>query len=127
MHVANKGKDILILVKGPTQGLDDTLTAETKYSINFTQSGKRIVLTLQYNGSNGFLFVNTAKVYQVKAKNWEIKDYALCLGNVSKDFTINNLRKTVLKRVVKFCSVDFNPIYTYDILDIHRYLIKGTW
>ena len=83
-HVDNKGKDILILGEGPTQGLDDTtLTAEAKYPINFTQSGKRFVLSLHYNGSNSFLFVNATKVYQFKAKNSEIKDYALCLGNVS--------------------------------------------
>ena len=37
-HVDNKKKDILILVKGPTQGLDGTtLTAENFYSINFTE------------------------------------------------------------------------------------------
>ena len=81
-HVDNKGKDILILDEGPAQGLYDTiLTAEAKYSINFTQSGKRFVLSLHYNGSKSFLFVNATKVYQ-------LKDYALCLGNVSKDFAI---------------------------------------
>ena len=75
------------------QGLDDTtLTAEAKYP-NFTQSGKRFVLSLHYNGSNSFLFVNATKVYQFKAKNSEIKDYALCLGNVSKDLKINNMKK----------------------------------
>ena len=85
VHVDNKGKDILILGEGPTQGLDDTtLTAEAKYPINFTQSGKRFVLSLHYNVS--FLFVNATKVYQFKTKNSEIKDYALSLGNVSKDF-----------------------------------------
>ena len=127
VHVDNKGKDILILGEGPTQGLDDTtLTAEAKYPINFTQSGKRFVLSLHYNGSNSFLFVNATKVYQFKAKNSEIKDYALCLGNVSKDFTINNMKKTGLKGVVKFFSVDFNPIDN-DILDIHKYLMKRTW
>ena len=41
-------------------------------------------------------------MYQVKAKNSAIKDYALCLGNVSKDFTINNMKKTGLKRVGEF-------------------------
>ena len=41
MHVNNKVKNILILGGGPAQELDDTtLTAEAKYSINFTQSGK---------------------------------------------------------------------------------------
>ena len=36
VHIDNKKKDILILGKGPTQGLDDTtITAEAQYSINF--------------------------------------------------------------------------------------------
>ena len=74
----------------------------SEYSINFTQSGKRFVLSLPYNGSNSFLFVNATKVYQSKAKNSEIKDYALCLGNILKDITINNMKKTGLKGVVTF-------------------------
>ena len=103
LHIDNKGRDILVLGEGPTQVLDDTtLTAEAKYPINFTQSGKRFVLSLHYNGSNSFLFVNATKVYQSKAKNSEIKDYALCLGNILKDFTINNMTRTELKGVVDF-------------------------
>ena len=118
---------ILILGEGPTQGLDDTtLTAEAKYPMNFTQPGKRFVLSLHYNGSNSFLFVNATKVYQFKAKNSEIKDYALCLGNVSKGFTINNMKKTGLKGLVKWFSVDFNSIDNNNILDIHKYLMKKT-
>ena len=66
---------------------------EAKYPINITQSRKRFVLSLHYNGSNSFLFVNATKIYQFKARNSEIKDYALCLGNISKDFTINNMKK----------------------------------
>ena len=66
-----------------------------------------------------------------KQKRSEIKDYALCLGNVSKYFTINNMKKktkkTGLKRVVKFLSVDFNPIDTNNSLDIRKYLMKRTW
>ena len=67
-----------------------------------------------------------------KQKISEIKDYALCLGNVSKYFTINNMKKkkkkkTGLKRVVKFISVDFNTIYTNNSLDIRKYLMKRTW
>ena len=89
VHVDNNGKDILILGEGPTQGLNDTsLTAEAKYPINFTQSHRRFGLSLNYNGSDSFLFVNATKVYQFKAKDSEIKKYLLCLGNVSKDFTI---------------------------------------
>ena len=127
VHVDNKGKDILILCEEPTQGLDDTtLTAEAKYAIIFTQSRKRFVLSLHYNGSNSFLFVYTTKVYQFKINNSDIKDYALCLGNVSKDFAIANMKKTGLNGVVIFFSVDFNPVDTNDILDIHKYLMKRT-
>ena len=96
VHIDNKGKDIFILGEGPTQGLDDTtLTAEAKYPINFTQSGKRFLLSLHYNGSNSFLFCNAIKVYQFRAKDSEIKDY-------TKYFTINNMTKTGLKGVVIF-------------------------
>ena len=95
VHTANKGKGILILGEEPTQGLDDTtLTAEAKYPINFTQWGKRFVLSLHYTGSHSFLFVNATKIHQFKAKDSEIKDYAPCLGNFSKDFTINDMKKT---------------------------------
>ena len=64
VHIENKGKDILIIGKVPTQGLDDTtLTVEAKYLINFKQSGKRFLLSLHYNRSNGFLFANATIVY----------------------------------------------------------------
>ena len=64
VDIDNKNKDILILGEGTLQGLDDTiLTTGGKYSINFTQSRKRFVLSLHYNGSNSFLLVNTTKIY----------------------------------------------------------------
>ena len=63
VHIDNKNEDILILGQGPTQGLDDTTwTAEAKYLVNSTQSGKRFVLNLFYNGSNSFLFVNATTI-----------------------------------------------------------------
>ena len=63
---------------------------------------------------NCFLFVNATTMYQFKAKNFEIKDYTLWSGNISKVFTIDNLKKTGLKGVVKYFSADFNPIDTND-------------
>ena len=97
VHIGNKNKDILILAEGPTQRSDDTtLTAEAKHSINITQSGKRFVFSLHYNGSNSFLFGNATKIYQFKAKDSEIKQYTLCLGNILKDLTISNIKKELL-------------------------------
>ena len=69
----------MILGKGQIQGLDGTtFTAEVLYPINFTESRKRFVLSLHYNESNSFLFVSATSVYEFKAKDSEIKDYALC-------------------------------------------------
>ena len=69
VHIDNKGRDTLILGEGPTQGLDDTtLTAEAKDAINFTQLRKRFALSLRYNGSDSFLFINITKIYQSKQK-----------------------------------------------------------
>ena len=56
-HIDNKKKDILILGKGPTQGLEHTLNAEKMRSINFTVTRKKF-LRLHYNGANSYLFVN---------------------------------------------------------------------
>ena len=113
VHFDNKEKYIFILGEGTTQILDDTtLTAEAKYPINFTKSGKKFVSSLHYNGSNSFLFVNDTKVYQLKAENSEIKDYPLCLGNVSKFFTINNIKKAGLKGVVKVLLISILLILT---------------
>ena len=65
VYINNKEKDFLILGKGPTQGLDGTtFTADALCPINFTQSGKGFVLSLHYNGSSNFLFVNATKVFR---------------------------------------------------------------
>ena len=85
LHIDNRKKNVLVLGYDPVQALDDTtITAGTEYLINFTQSGKRYVLSLHYNGSNSFLFVNAVKIYQYKAKYSETKSYSLCLVNISK-------------------------------------------
>ena len=99
MHIDNKKKDILILGKGPKQELDDTtLTAEAQYSINSSRSNRTFCLRWHYNGSNSFLFVIAAKIYQFKAKDPEIKKYPLCLGNISGDFTTNKMKKNKTKQ-----------------------------
>ena len=94
VHIDNKNKDISILGEGPTQGLDETtLKAEAKYPINFTQPRQRFLLSLHFNGSNSFLFVNATKIYHFKSKDFDVKLFTLCLGIISKYFTINNMKK----------------------------------
>ena len=81
-------KDILILGKGPTQGLGNTnLTADAEYSINFKEQEKKFCLSLHYNGSNSYLFVNARRIYHFKANDSEITKHLLCLGNISYKWT----------------------------------------
>ena len=64
MHIDNKKKDTLIFGKGPTQGLDNiTLKVEAQYSNTFSRSNRKFCLSLHYDGSDGFLFVNATKIY----------------------------------------------------------------
>ena len=69
MHIKNKEKDILILGKGPVDGLDDTpLTAEKEYSINFTEQQNKLCLNLHYNGVNSCMLLIMLKHENSKQK-----------------------------------------------------------
>ena len=125
LHIDNKKKNILILGKGPTQGLERTLTAEKLYSINFTKKNTKFCLSLHYNGANSYLFVNGAEVIKFKAKDSEIAPYSLCLGNVSKNWSVDNMKKSELKGYVYDFSVNYDSIMVSDITDTHKYLMKN--
>ena len=96
------------------------------YSINFTKSKTGFCLTLLYNGDNSYLFVNGIEIYKFKAKEYEIKDgqTEICLGNISRDFSVDNMKKTGLYGNVRDFSIDFTSIAVNDILCIHKYLMK---
>ena len=121
----NKKKDILNLVKVPTKGLDGiTLTAEKKYSINFTENNKKFCLSLHYNRANSYLFVNGTEIIKLKSKDSEIFATPLFLGYISKDFSVDNMKKTGLNGYLYDFSVDYDAIAVDYILDIHKYLMK---
>ena len=89
----NKKKNILVLGKDFVQGISGTtIYAEKLYSINFTENNKKFCLSLDYNGVNSFLFVNRTEIYKFKAKDSEIVARQLCLGNISKDFSVDNMK-----------------------------------
>ena len=56
--VHDRKNDTLIIGKGLTQGLENTLSAEKMYSINFTEHNKKFCLSLNFNGATSYLFVN---------------------------------------------------------------------
>ena len=122
--IDNRKKDILILGKGPTQGLEHTLSAEKLYSINFTKKNTKFCLSLHYNGANSYLFVNSTEIIKFKAKDSEIRAYSLCLGNISKDWSQDNIKKAAFNGYIYDFSTDYNIISVSDILEIHKYLMK---
>ena len=67
LHIDNK-KKTLILGRGPTQGLENTLTAEKIYSTNFTEKNKKFCLSLHYNGANSYLVLMVQKFTNLKQK-----------------------------------------------------------
>ena len=48
----------------------------------------------------------------------------ICLGNISKDWLVDNMKKTGLTGYVYDLSVDYYHIAVNDIKDIHKYLMK---
>ena len=88
-QIDNKKNDILVLGKGPTQVLEHTLTAD----INFTVTKKKFCLSLHYNGANNYLFLNGTDIIKFKAKDSQIVASPLCLGNISKDWSIDTMKK----------------------------------
>ena len=92
------------------------------YSTNFTLYGKKVCLSLHYNGDNSYLFVNGRQIVKFKAKYSKIVPYPLRSRNVSKDFSIANA--TGLQGYVYDFSVDYKAIANDKLHDIHRYLIK---
>ena len=79
---------------------------------------------MHYNGANSYLFVNGTEIYKFKAKDSEIVASPLCLGNISKDWSVDNMKKTGFNGYVYDFSVDYDFIPVYDILDTHKYLVK---
>ena len=124
-HIDNKKKDILVLGKGPTQRLEHTLTAEKMYSINFTVTRNNFCLSLHYNGANSYLFVNGTEIHKFKAKDSETVSSLLCLGNISTDWSTDNMKKTGFTEYVYDFSVDYDSIAVDDIKDIHSYIMKN--
>ena len=94
------------------------------YSINFAKHNKKLCLDLHYNGANSYLFVNGKEIHKFKAKDSEIVANPLCLGNISKDWTVDNTKKTGLNGQVYDFSVDYDAIEVDDILGIPNYLMK---
>ena len=88
------------------------------YYINFTVTRKKCCLSLHYNGTNSCLFVNDTEIIKFKAKDSEIGATPLCLGNISKDWSVDDMKKTGLNGYVNDFSVDYEANAVDEKLDI---------
>ena len=79
---------------------------------------------MHYNGANSCFFVNDTEICKFKAKDSEIVASPLCLGNIPKDWLVDNIKRTGLNRYVYDFSLHYDAADLDDIKDIHKYLMK---
>ena len=77
------------------------------YSINLTVTKNEFCSSLHYNEANSYLIVNGEKIVKFKAS--EIAASPVCLGNISKDWSADNMKKkkTGLNGYVSEFSIDY--------------------
>ena len=81
-------------------------------------------MILHYNRVNSYIFVSGTEIHKFKAKGYEIVTNPLCLGNISKDWSVDNMKKTRWNEYVYDFSVDYNANAAVDIEDIHKYSME---
>ena len=64
------------------------------YPINFTKENEKCCLSLHYNGANSYFLVNGTEIIKFKAKDSEIAAFPLCSGSISKDWLLDDMKKT---------------------------------
>ena len=87
------------------------------FSINFTVKKKKSCLSSHHNGANSYLFVNDTEFFKFKAKDSRIEATPLCLGNISKEWLADNMKKAFNGYIYDF-SIDYDATDVNDILDI---------
>ena len=97
------------------------------YSINFTKTNTKFCLSLHYNGPNSYLFVNGTEIHKFKTKDSDIIAAPICLGNISRAFSVDNMKRTILNGYVYDFSVDYDAIANDKILDIHKHLMEKNY
>ena len=124
-HKANKANNIYVMGELFVQGINDTtLYAEKMFYRNFTEPGKKFLLSLHCNGDNSYLFVNGRQELKFKAKTDQLVKEKLCIGNLSDQWAASESEKTGLYGIIYDFVVDYKSINGVKaIYDMHRYLM----
>ena len=125
IHATNRANNIYVMGKEFILGINDTtIYAEKLFHNNFTELGKKFVLSLHYNADNSYLFANVRRELKFKAKDDQMINEKLCIGNLSSEWTKSDSEKiglygNIYDFVVVYRAINgVKPIY-----DVHRYLM----
>ena len=126
VHETNKENHIYPMGTGLTQGINDTaIYVEKKFYRNFTDFGKKVMLSLHYNEDDSYLFVNGRQELKFKAKTDQLVKEKLCIGNVSDQWTTSESEETGVYGKIHDFVVDYEQIVDVKtIYDMHRYLMS---
>ena len=122
----NRANNIEVVGTGLTQGIHDTtLYAEKNFYRNFTDFGKKFMLSLHYIGDDSYLFVNSRPELKFKCKIDQLVKERLCIGNLSDQWTTSESEKTGAYGKIYDFVVDYEQIVGVKaIYDMHRYLMN---
>ena len=125
IHKTNRANHIYLMGTGLTQGINDTtIYAEKNFYRNFTDPGKKFVLSLHYNGYDSYFFVNGRQELKFKCKTDQLVKEKLCIGNLSDQWTTSESEKIGLYGSIYDFVVDHEQIVGVKaIYDMHRYLM----
>ena len=125
IHATNRANNIYVMGKDFIQGINDTtIYAEKLFHNNFTEFGAKFVLSLHYNGDNSYLFANGRQELKFKAKDDQIINEKLCLGNLSSEWTTSESEKTGLYGNIYDFVVDYEAVIGVKVIyDMHIYLM----
>ena len=127
VHATNRANHIYLMGTGLTQGINDTtIYADKNFYRNFTDFGKKFVLSLHYNGDDIYLFVKGRQELKFKCKTDQLVKEKLCIGNLSGQWTTSESEKTGLYGNIYDFVVDYEQISgVKPIYDMHRYLMTN--
>ena len=84
----------------------------------------KLCLSLHHNGANSYLLVNGTEIYKFEAKDSKILVVPICLGNISKDWSVDNMKKTGFTDYIYDFSVDYTGIVVDDSKNIRKCLME---
>ena len=124
-QATNRANYIYLMGDELTLGINDTtLCVEKNYWSNFTNPGKKFIISLHYNGDESYFFVNGRQELKFKAKTDQLVKEKLCIGNLSDQWTASESEKTGLYGNIYDFVVDYKQILgVKTFYDMDRYLI----